>query len=161
MTLQPLWLFVVMLVLAAVGIIFKEILINLGKDLYGILKSRFRKSHKSDVDLKREIILLYKNIIEFLETRRRAEPQVDFKNFKISTQNRINYSSETMSFYDSNFGAKVIITREEFLRKGIRSNELEKFYRHPTNPLGIREVANGLAELAGKLEETAKPERGE
>lgn len=88
----------------------------------------------------------------FLTERNNNEPQIDMDNFKEMTNNIIRYLKETMGLYDKKFGAEVAIIHQEYPKRNIKSAQLEALYKHPTNPLGIREVAFGLIELAGKLE---------
>jgi hypothetical protein len=57
-----------------------------------------------------------------------------------------------MNLYDTFFGPRVVEIREEYLKRGITSDRVEQFYVHPTNPLGIKELAYGLAELASKID---------
>lgn len=128
----------------------------LGNDIYNWFKNKsisiFGKSTFSDKNLKEKILSLYKNIIEFLKERSNNEPQTDFNNFKESTNRHIKYFRETMNLYDKKFGSEIIFIRQEFLKRNIKSNRLNSFYEHPTNPLGIREIALGLVELASKLD---------
>jgi hypothetical protein len=57
-----------------------------------------------------------------------------------------------MSLYHENFGPRVVEIHEEYLKRGITSDSVEQFYTHPTNPLGIKELAYGIADLASKIE---------
>lgn len=121
---------------------------NYGKDWY---ISNFVEPELTDSKLKEETITLFRDIMEFLRQREYNEPQIDFENWEESTNNLIEYSRETMNLYHENFGSRVAIIRQEYLKRGIKSDRLDQYYTHPTNPLGIKEVAYGLAELAGKL----------
>ncbi len=137
------------------GALLTRIFSNLANDIYNYAKnkliSRFGKSKLTDSDLKKDTLTIYEEIMKFLKERQNNEPQSDFNNWKESTNNLLKYSRETMNLYDENFGAKVSTIRQEYLTRKIKSKRLEMFYEHPTNPLGIREVGYGLAELAGKL----------
>lgn len=126
-----------------------------GKYLFNYIKNKvssiFSKSKLTNENLKNKTLSLYEDIMGFLRERTSNEPQVNSNNWTESTNNLIKYSKETMNLYDENFGAKVEIIRQEYLKRGIKSDRLNQFYKHPTNPLGIREVGYGLTELAGKL----------
>ena len=126
-----------------------------GKDLYNSVKnkliSKYGKARLTDTDLKKETLTLYMHIMIFLRERAKNDPEIDFDNWKESTNNLIQYSRETMNLYDEEFGPRIVFIRQEYLKRGIKSDRLDRFHEHPTNPLGIREIAYGLAELAGKL----------
>jgi len=101
--------------------------------------------------LKEQTETLYEDIMNFVKEREANEPQIDYNKWEESTNALIKYSQETMGLYDVKFGSRVVAIREEYVKLGIKSDRLDQFYEHPTNPLGIREVALGLAELAAKL----------
>jgi len=63
----------------------------------------------------------------------------------------IRYMNQTMSIYSETFGAKVIAMRNELAYKGITDGQLDSFYEHPTNPIGIRIVAEHIGALAERL----------
>lgn len=126
------------------------------KDVYQFLKkwaiSHIGKPKLTKATLKERTITLFKDLMGFVSQRRDNEPQVDFDKWNESTNNLIRYSQETMNRYHADFGSRVVMIREEYLKRGITSDRVERFYTHPTNPLGIMELAYGLAELASKLE---------
>ncbi len=141
-----------------VGALLGGFFSEFGSDMYNSAKdwliSNFGESELTGSKLKEETITLYRDIMEFLKQRKDNEPQIDLDNWEELTNNLIKYSSETMNLYHENFGSRVVIIRQEYLKGGIKSDRLDQYYTHPTNPLGIREVAYGLAELAGKLNTT-------
>lgn len=57
-----------------------------------------------------------------------------------------------MSSYSAKFSARVIEIHDQFARKGIRDSTLEKLYRDPTNPAGVRIVAERFRQLADRQE---------
>ena len=63
----------------------------------------------------------------------------------------IDYSTQTMALYSRRFGARVIAMRNELAVEGFRDDELDGSYKHPTNPIGIRIVAESLGALAHQL----------
>jgi len=128
----------------------------LGEDLYHSAKdwiiSHFEAPKLTNATLKAKTIALYKEIMHFLKEREANEPSIDFDRWEESTNNRTKYTQETMYLYHEKFGSRVVEIREEYLKLGITNEKVEQFYLHPTNPLGIKELAYGLAELASKLE---------
>ena len=99
-----------------------------GRDIYNYVKdwfiSNFGESELTDSKLKGETITLYKDVMEFLKQRENNEPQIDFDNWEESTNNLIKYSSEMMDLYHENFGSRVAIIRQEYLKRGIKSDRL-------------------------------------
>ncbi len=122
-----------------------------GKDK---LISLFGKPKYINSKLKEDTIILYKDIMNFLKVRDTSQPQIDFDNWKESTNNQLKYSQETMNLYNENFGLRVVVIRRDYLVRGIQNENLDRFYAHAVNPLGIKEIAYGLADLAGKLNNT-------
>jgi len=59
----------------------------------------------------------------------------------------IDYSTETMNLYNQQFASRVIHLTEQGIGFGYRDQELVRFYEHPTNQLGIEEVAKRLGAL--------------
>jgi len=137
------------------GALLTEFFYTAGSDTYHYTKdwliSKFGKSTLTNSKLKKETMTLYTDVMKFLRERQNNEPQVAFDNWEESTNNLIKYSTETTNLYHENFGSRVVIIRQEYLKRGIKSHRLDQYYTHPVNPLVIREVAYGLAELAGKL----------
>jgi len=127
-----------------------------GDDLYHSVKnwvtSHFGTPKLTNATLRSQTITLYHDIVEFLRGRVANEPSVDFSNWEESTDNISRYSRETMYSYHENFGSRVVEIREEYLKRGLTSDKVEQLYTHPTNPLGIKELVYGLAELASKIE---------
>lgn len=78
------------------------------------------------------------------EERRREE-------FQKYSQNIVDYLSQTMSLYQERFAGKVIHLIEEAIRLDYHDEELERFYKHPTNTIGLEIVANRLSALAERI----------
>lgn len=67
-------------------------------------------------------------------------------------QSRIMEESRRfMADYDRQFGATVVRLHDELKKAGIEADRLEQFYDHPTNPLGIREVALALGAIGERI----------
>lgn len=61
------------------------------------------------------------------------------------------YDEETQRIYAAAHLSEVEELRGQFARRGIRSGELDRFYREPGNSAGLRTVATALEEMAGRL----------
>lgn len=102
--------------------------------------------------LKQRAIRLSNEILEFVADRERSNPPLP----RIETWERdvdisTRFSIETMSQFSTKFGARLIATRNELAEQGLTDRELDSLYTHPTNPIGIRIVAERLGALAEKL----------
>lgn len=146
------------LIIGLILALFGWILFTVGTDIYSYAKDKFisffGKPKCTNSKLKKETIILYKDIMNFLKVRHAGQPQIDFDNWKESTNNHLKYSEETMNLYNEKFGWRVAVIRQEYLTRGIQNKNLDRFYTHAVNPLGIEEIAHGLADLAGKLNTT-------
>jgi len=104
------------------------------------------------VGLKERAIRLSADILSFLTQRQAGEPPLPRREtWDQDVQAEIRYMQQTMALYSQTFAAKVIAMRDELARKGITDKELDAFYEHPTNPIGIRIVAEHLGALAERL----------
>ena len=65
----------------------------------------------------------------------------------------VGHYQETMSLHSRQFGARVIAMQKELHMRGFHDKELDAFYEHPTNPLGIQTVGERLGALAHQLPE--------
>ena len=150
----PLWAWILISLL--VGAMLGGFFTAFGEDMYYSLKdwvtTSFGKPKLTNATLREETITLYEDIMQFLGEREANVPSIDFNNWEESTNNLTKYYQETMNLYHGNFGPRVVEIREEYLKRGITNDRVEQFYTHPTNPLGIKELAYGLAELASKIE---------
>jgi len=104
-----------------------------------------------DLQLKDQTFELCRDLAQFVTDRRKNEPEIDFNDWEGSTQRSIEYSQESINLYYERFAPDVAILREEFLTRGMWNDEIERFYKHPTNYLGLQELTLKLAELAAKL----------
>lgn len=114
--------------------------------------------------LKRRAHELSKRIFRFLSERAVHDPSKQLfspstirvgetteQGFQRRQQDIVSYMHETMNLYDEQFAAEVVAMRDELKRNGLESPELDARYEHPTNPLGIRVVAERLGALADRL----------
>lgn len=103
--------------------------------------------------LKERAVHLSADILSFLTQRRAGEPPLPKREtWDQDVQASIRYSQQTMSIYSETFGAKVIAIHDELASKGITDKELDSFYEHPTNPIGIRIVGEHIGALAERLQ---------
>ncbi len=121
-------------VLIIIGIVIMVIIITIYRffevvdDIYCTV---FSKSVLSDQQLKEQALEVSRSIADFA---------LD-----------ITYSSETMVSYYNRYAQRVVIFREEFLKRGIRDEEFEMLYKHPTNPKGLQRLSLRLVAMTTKL----------
>lgn len=103
--------------------------------------------------LQRECRHLSQEILQFLSDRQRAEPDLPSskRDWHKRTNESIRCHQETVSLYHQRFGARVIALYETLKEIGHSDSELDFFYEHPTNALGIREVGQRLGALGERL----------
>jgi len=108
-------------------------------------------------DIRSRALHLSDEILAFLARREATDPTMRLPrqgdDWHRNTQHLVDYSRETMATYSRLFGARVIAMRNEFLSRGFRDPELDQFYGHPTNPLGIRAVGERIGALARQIPE--------
>ena len=112
----------------------------------------FRKI--SDQNLKDESKEIAQKIMELVESRQAGEPHVDFNDFQNTTNRMIRHSQETQNLYAKDYAGKVHALRDEFLKRSLQNEDLDRFYQHPTNYLGLKALAIGLAALSEQLKVT-------
>lgn len=141
----------VVIVLAIVGLAnFVEALRKLyefGRDVI----AHFKGKRMSDADLQAQAITTAKQLMDFAQTRQACEPQFDFDNFHESSNLQIKHSRETQNSYARDFAGMIANFRDEFLKRGLHDKDLDSFYHHPTNYIGLKIVAIRIASLAEKL----------
>jgi hypothetical protein len=117
------------------------------KDIIIYLKKR----KLSDKELKERAGMIAKKIIELANSR-----QVDQLIFNIDDRKKLaselsKQTTETMDIYYRDYYKEVFFLRGEFLKRKYRDEKLDMLYKHPTNFIGLREVAMGLLSLSTKL----------
>jgi len=102
--------------------------------------------------LKERIVRLSADILSFLTQRQAGEPPLPRREtWNQDVQDDIRYMQQTMAIYSQTYAPKVIAFHDELASKGLTDNELDSFYQNPTNPTGIRIVAEHLGALAERL----------
>ena len=89
--------------------------------------------------------------MEVIQARQATEPAFDFEQFDRSTSSLIKHSQETNNIYCRDFAGISSNLRDEFHKRNLRDDELDRSYEHPTNYIGLRIVAMRLAALAEKI----------
>lgn len=111
----------------------------------------FSEANLTDQQLKEETLELARDIAEYVVDRRKNEPEIDYNDWEGSTDRYLSYSRETMDLYYVRFGSDVAMLREEFLIRGIKDEEFERLYAHPTNTIGLQMLSLRLAAMAARL----------
>jgi hypothetical protein len=102
--------------------------------------------------LKQRALTLSDEVLRFLLDRRAHEPPMPERaTWHRDTKAMIGYVGETMARYSLRFASRVIATRNELVAAGLSDPELDSFYEHPTNPIGVRIVAERIGALAQGL----------
>jgi len=102
--------------------------------------------------LKHKAISLSDDILRFLVVRQAGEPPLPRPaTWHEDADAMTRYSGETRNVYSQKFGSKVIATYNMLSDAGLRDSELDRFYEHPTNPIGMRIVAERIGALAERL----------
>ena len=112
------------------------------------------KSHAVGLPgLKERAIRLSADILAFLTQRQVDEPPIPRNRATYDSDMHAfdRYSEHTMSIYSQMFARQVISIHAELARKGISDEQFDTFYERPTNPIGVRIVAEHLGALAERL----------
>ena len=103
-------------------------------------------------DLKTRAALLSAQILRFIADRERESPSLPRREtWSRDVDVMIRYSQETLALYSQRFGARVIALRNELAERGFADQQLDRFYEHPTNPIGMRIVGDRIGALAETL----------
>jgi uncharacterized protein YdcH (DUF465 family) len=114
------------------------------------------------VSLKHRALALSDEILRFLVDRQAHEPALlveatpalrlpALATWSRDTAAALGYMGETMTRYSREFAPRVIASREEFAKQSVTDPEFDRYYEHPTNPIGIRIVGERLGALAERL----------
>src|SRR5258708_6599664 len=91
-----------------------------------------------------------RQILEFVQERNRSTPPL-VPGESASIERYVAYSADTVDLYHARFGGKALSLLEDFKRRGSADEKLLAYARHPTNPLGMREVGQELSKLGYEL----------
>lgn len=106
----------------------------------------------ADADLGEEMVQTSQAILELLGQAKRLEPLLPRTETCDDADARSRHSRMLMADYDQEFSAKALWLLDEAVRRGYAVGEGgRRRAEHPTNPLGIREVATTLGVLGQGL----------
>ena len=118
------------------------------------LKAKLSGRKIADQKLKDESEKVAREIISLVSDRQSKEPQFDFNDFHNSADKSSRHSQETQNIYAIEFAAKVHDLRDEFLKRELKNKDVDMFHQNPTNHLGLRALAVGMATLSEKVKIT-------
>ncbi len=113
--------------------------------------AHFRGRRMSDAELKSQSISVAKSLMDFVQERQENEPVFKFEAFEESSDALTKHSRETQNYYTKEFAGKISNLRDELLKRKLQDRDLDMFYQHPTNYIGLRTVAMRLAAFGEKL----------
>lgn len=142
------------------GIILREIIIVLKG--FDWLWKRFRpKPTLSKEQLSKKTTQLLTELSDYKYQRQYNAPLlIDLNGLNEVEKNKkwrehgdelIKYSQETMSLYQIQFLERITKIREEFKRRNIIHEELERIYKLPVNLFGLDMIIAALAEMNSRL----------
>lgn len=112
------------------------------------------------VSLKRRLSELSADIFSFLAARQAAEPESPIPstpNFRQEMEKYFaglpSYLEQTMTLYDQSFTKRVEAIHDALIKQGIRDDQLDEYYKDPTNKFGIEILARRLGVIAENLKQ--------
>jgi hypothetical protein len=146
------WIMIVVLIVLAINGL--ATLLESLRKIYSFARdvfAHFKGKRMTDVELKTKTMSVAKSLIDFVQDRQAKEPAFKFETFEESSNLLIKYSQETQNSYAKEFAGQISNLRDELLKRKLQDRELDMFYQHPTNYIGLRMLAMRLAALAEKL----------
>ena len=119
-----------------------------GRDVFNTVKKRTL----TDAQLSSKARDAARGIMTLVGDRQRTEPSVNFNNFAASIDAMLKHSTETQNLYARDYASLVAHLRDEFSKRGLRDSEIDIRYQHPTNYIGLRELAAALGKLAERIQ---------
>jgi hypothetical protein len=106
----------------------------------------------SEDDLKKRSRSLSAEMLTFLSDRNRSSPPLPRPGtWQQDVHNQVRFMEETMDQYQVKFGARVIAVHDDFAKRGLRDEKLDKLYEYPANPMGVRMLGERIGALAERL----------
>jgi|GEM_PF-2663222 len=104
-------------------------------------------------ELKEQTLELKTEIIIFANEREKSQPQIDFNDWKNSTDAYLNYNEETGSQWDLRFASKVQFLYGEFQKRNMKVDEMtEMLIENPGGSTSwMKTIAIELGTLAYQL----------
>ncbi len=111
------------------------------------------KEHETpEQTLGRKCAILSKDMFTFLqEWGQKEPPSPKRETWSEDVDKSIRLSQERMLDYSRNFGGRVISLHDQLAELGIRDNEIDRTYEHPTNPIGVKILAERFGAIAEKI----------
>lgn len=104
-------------------------------------------------NLKQVCQQLSQDMLQFLIDRQRLKPDLTptRKQWRKQSSDHTRHIQETVALYHQRFGARVVSLYEHLKERGYHDKQADRLYEHPTNELGIRELAQRLGALVERL----------
>jgi len=104
-------------------------------------------------NLKQVCQQLSQDILQFLIDRHWLKPDLapTRKKWRKQSSDHTRHIQETVALYHQRFGSRVVSVYETLKKQGYSDKRIDSLYEHPTNELGIRELAQCLGALAERL----------
>ena len=101
---------------------------------------------------KERALKLSDSILTFLLSRSLgAPPYPKSENWDADTNKMRRYSDQTRGEFSKQFMPEIIAVRDALAREGLVDEELDRFYDHPTNQIGMRIIGERIGALALQL----------
>lgn len=107
----------------------------------------------SEKELASKGVDIARRILAYAEDRLRAERQPDSENWAEGTRQLIQANAETRIRYMRDFAPDVLLVREEFRKRGLSDESLDRLAQDPTNLLGVQQVATSILALVATLKQ--------
>jgi hypothetical protein len=122
--------------------------------------------HQRDARLRERCRRLSDEIMQFLSDRRRDDPgsiphwfglsatateEEKTRAFNDSTAKSMRYSTETISRYNERYLARSLALFDDLAERNLAPTANRMYFEHPTNPLGIEEVARTLGAIGHRM----------
>lgn len=105
-----------------------------------------------DRALVRQAHSLGERINAFMADRKRDASQEDRQGpFEQRVAAYTRHSTETMASYQTRYHLDALRLYKQLVERGLVDSQVETSFTHPTNPLGVEEVARILAAVGGKV----------
>lgn len=90
-------------------------------------------------------------LMDFAQTRAQLLQRKDNESFTDYEQRISAVNADTQSLYSKLYSLEVARLRDGFARRGLRTPELDEFYKRPASAIAIREIGRALFEMGVEL----------
>jgi hypothetical protein len=99
--------------------------------------------------LKRKAKILSTELFQFLaEWQAKEPPSPKRETWNEDTDKMLRHYSEMMLQYSTKFSGRVVALHDQLVELGVRHQDVDRTYQHPTNPLGVGALAQGFGAIA-------------